>query len=357
MVSPFNRSNLTLALSAAGVAFMLTPTVAPAAAAGPPATATYTEPDFDRWMYPFNSTPGTRGTASTFGAFGEPDFDNRDGQFHLGWVTAPTIPAGLGASSYDIQSVTVTIEVSNDLVTEYDTTVDEWTAFLDRGDPNFVEDRDPGQPFELFGIGYRNGFDIASFGETGPYSPGGPFGKGVRNAFAADFDAANTPIDVSNSVDEGYTAAPWSVGMIDGLTPGDLIPESSLVRFQVDLSQGAARAYVQRGLDGGELRLAVTSHTLVVQQGGEFVNFFTKENALVQVGVASAAQLEIVWQEASTTPCPADFDVSGSVDFNDLVLLLSQFGACEGCPPDLDGDMDVDFSDLVALLAVYGPCP
>jgi hypothetical protein len=33
--------------------------------------------NFDRWMYPFNGTPGTRNLAPTFGAPSEaPDFDN-----------------------------------------------------------------------------------------------------------------------------------------------------------------------------------------------------------------------------------------------------------------------------------------
>ncbi|MEM9296075.1 MAG: hypothetical protein AAGA57_09760, partial [Planctomycetota bacterium] len=38
------------------------------------------EPDFDRWMYPFNLTPGARGRAPTFGAIGAGAFDERDGQ-------------------------------------------------------------------------------------------------------------------------------------------------------------------------------------------------------------------------------------------------------------------------------------
>ncbi len=56
----------------------------------------------------------------------------------------------------------------------------------------------------------------------------------------------------------------------------------------------------------------------------------------------------------SGSPCPADFDSSGSVDFNDLVTLLAAWGTPEG---DIDGDGTTGFSDLIALLAAWGSCP
>jgi len=55
-------------------------------------------------------------------------------------------------------------------------------------------------------------------------------------------------------------------------------------------------------------------------------------------------------------PCPADIDNSGQVDFNDLLILLSQWGPCAGCPADFDNSGFVDFSDLLTLLAEWGPC-
>ena len=60
---------------------------------------------------------------------------------------------------------------------------------------------------------------------------------------------------------------------------------------------------------------------------------------------------------ALPTPCPADFDNSGAVDFNDIVTLLAAYGPCPGCAADLTGDDEVAFDDLVALLAAFGPCP
>ena len=55
--------------------------------------------------------------------------------------------------------------------------------------------------------------------------------------------------------------------------------------------------------------------------------------------------------------CPIDIDGSGAVDFNDLLLVLSNWGDCgPPCPEDLDGSGIVDFTDLLTVLAAFGPC-
>lgn len=59
--------------------------------------------------------------------------------------------------------------------------------------------------------------------------------------------------------------------------------------------------------------------------------------------------------------CPTDLDGSGDTGFNDLLQLLSGWGACPGggdpCPADFDGTGEVGFNDLLTLLSAYGPCP
>ena len=61
--------------------------------------ATYAQPQIDRWMYPFNGTPGTRPTISTFGSTpGTPEFDSRDGQFVMAFATSPQVPSSLGSN-------------------------------------------------------------------------------------------------------------------------------------------------------------------------------------------------------------------------------------------------------------------
>jgi hypothetical protein len=54
--------------------------------------------------------------------------------------------------------------------------------------------------------------------------------------------------------------------------------------------------------------------------------------------------------------CPADLDGSGSVDFQDLLLMLVAWGPCVDCPADIDGNDVVDFQDLLSMLVAWGPC-
>jgi hypothetical protein len=51
----------------------------------------------------------------------------------------------------------------------------------------------------------------------------------------------------------------------------------------------------------------------------------------------------------------ADLDGDGSVGFNDLLILLATWGACQPPPAECDADLDgrggVGFGDLLILLA------
>ncbi len=58
--------------------------------------------------------------------------------------------------------------------------------------------------------------------------------------------------------------------------------------------------------------------------------------------------------------CPGDVDGDGTVDFQDLLSLLSDFGPCEPgtpCDADFDGNGSVDFQDLLTLVSAFGDCP
>ena len=58
----------------------------------------------------------------------------------------------------------------------------------------------------------------------------------------------------------------------------------------------------------------------------------------------------------SSSFCVGDINMDGTVGFEDLVGLLSEWGFCFQCDEDLDGTHIVDFNDLVILLAAYGDC-
>ena len=75
------------------------------------------------------------------------------------------------------------LEVATDLGFVYDPTTDPWQCFVATTDPNYIPDVDLGQPVELFGVGYRNGWSVSTFLENSPYAPSGtsPLAAGVRN--------------------------------------------------------------------------------------------------------------------------------------------------------------------------------
>ena len=54
-------------------------------------------------------------------------------------------------------------------------------------------------------------------------------------------------------------------------------------------------------------------------------------------------------------PCPEDIDGSGTVDFGDILAILSAWGNAGG-PEDLDGSGTVDFGDILVVLTAWGPC-
>ena len=79
----------------------------------------------------------------------------------------------------------------------------------------------------------------------------------------------------------------------------------------------------------------------------------TGNGSVVEAGVDAVVITGSVCDD--TPACPADLDGNGSVDFNDLVIVLAGWG-CSSCPEDINGDGITDFNDLVNLLSAYGPC-
>ena len=73
---------------------------------------------------------------------------------------------------------------------------------------------------------------------------------------------------------------------------------------------------------------------------------------------------EIVFVPEVPFTCTGDINGDGMVGVVDLLLLLSEWGACASCPAgtllcpaDFDGSGDVGVKDLLILLGNWGPCP
>ncbi len=321
----------------------------------------WSAPSADRWMYPFNSSPGTRQVMSVFGSDREvpSQFDARDGQILLAFDTADQMPDGDAALDLVVIQAEVTLQVQNDQVFRHDSTPDLWTDFLPASDPRRTLDTDAGQPVELAAVGFRNGWNAVSFQETSPFTsaPGSVLAPLMRNAFAAQLDVQGAPTDISNNPRLGFQASTLAVGRVDGLSEGALVPEGSVMRFQLDLTRPGVQAYLKEGLRQGRVWFSVSSLTLVQQQAGAFPAFYARENALVQLGLAQAASLRLQ-VEAGAACDAADLDCSGSVDAADIGSLLTLFGDCPqggaACPGDLDESGSVDAADIGALLIRFG---
>jgi len=318
-------------------------------------TVTYDGPFLDRWMYPFNPTPGTRITASVFGATNEPLFDDRDGQMILGWRTQDDIPVGLGSSAYQITSARVTVDVAGDLLFIYDDTQDSYRFFLPLDDPEYLEDDTPGQPLELFGTGYRLGFSKFSWQENTAYTFGDPIGQRIRTAYAMSFDANGDPVDVSMSVEDRFDPLPFAIGLTAEVDPGDLVPQGTRFTFDINVTNAHVQQYLRDALDAGILNLTLTSLYRTTDFGTSVPILYCREHPDVTFGFAQAATLELSVSLGS--PCPADLDGDGQVNSTDMLALLNSWGPCTGCPADLDGSGIVDSADLLLLLAAWGPCP
>ncbi len=281
----------------------------------------------DKYMYPFfNDTQaaGKMPYASVFGAFGRSDdpgfnFDDRDAQFFLDFITTTLAPSGRGAANYRVLSVTVTLvaeKLDNRDGFLYDPTFDPLSAYL-----NTSSDSDPGRPIELFGVGYRSGWTRSSFNDNSPFqsvasSPGSYNRK--RNAFALDFSANGTPRDVSNNVEEQFEVNPWAVadspGEIDlegnfvqsALTAGSIVPDGRVFRFQVNVNNPHIAAYLQDSFNAGQLHLMVSSLYDTSQSSPDIPRFYSRDHGNFGYYLGPAIEANVV-----VMPRPAISRITG----------------------------------------------
>ena len=305
-------------------------------------------PLFDRWMYPFNATPGERVAGPTFTAFGSgyDDFDDRDGQVLLGFETQLDVPSGLGAGSYQVVSGRLTVMfVGNGVI--YDPTLDSWETWLEDG----PADEDPGRPSIVSAAGFRNGFDGWSYGETGPF---GAFQRFGRNAFPIDFAEDGSVVDISNNITDAFDPKPLGVASTTEVAVGDAIPDLTPMVFEFDVLDPDMQCYLRTALDAGLLSLVLTSHHGGSQDGsGSYPGWILKENSLVFAGFADAPGLELEVIVAEPSGVPGDIDGDGSVNVTDLLQVLNEWG-CTCCITDINGDGRTDVTDLLAVISNWG---
>jgi hypothetical protein len=309
----------------------------------------FDEPDFDRWMYPFNFSNGTRASGSVFSAYNEPDYDVRDAQVIIGFETSSQVPAGEGASMYQISNAEFRIAMTSTSTFVYDESFDPWQTTLDPADPDYIADTDAGNPVELFGTGFRGSWSLATFLESSPFRDvGGSNYRSVRNAFATDFNGG-TPRDISNHTDDREDVFPFAIGQA-AIPPGTPVPVNTEFVFTFDLANPDVVAYLQQALDAGSLRLTISSMMPAVFDGGaggtgEVASVYFREDFFA-LGLSGRLTMDV------EIGIDADLNDDGAVDGADLGLLLSSWGTPgQG---DLNGDGNTDGSDLGLLLSEWG---
>jgi hypothetical protein len=312
-----------------------------AAVVAQPFTNFYPQPALDRWMYPFNATPGFRPSAPVFGTFGDAaGVDTRHGQFLIGFDTTNEIPAGIGATNYLLRRVTLTAVISRDNVFTYDPTQDSFLTYPSNALPQLADD-DAGRPLELFGAGFRNGFTVTDFLEDSAFGSGA---TGGRNAYAAGWSTNLALVDVGNNCGKtngafpNFEVWPFAVGTLTNIAPGQLVPMGSKFSFHLNLADPLVRHYVQQALHDGRLRFTLTGF-----QGGTFggqpsyPDFFTRDNFVA----ADPPQLLI----EGAVIRPDDTDVDGLPDDWERFYFAN---LAVGATPDTDGDGHTNFAEYLA---------
>lgn len=294
-----------------------------------------------RWMYPFNSDPASRPTASVFGALGSsPNFDSRDAQYLLGWTTTNRVPAGQGATNYLIRHARVTLTIASGDQYAYTGTLRDYRTHFPTNDPRYLPATNTSAPVELFGTGFRGGYTMATFQQDTPYLGVPSAGDYTnRTAYAAGFDTNGVLVDVSDNVgDDGtneisspFEVAPFAVGQTTNVAEGQQMPLGSQLTFDLNLDDPLIYSYVQQGLNDGKLMLTATALGRASRSGPPtYPNFYT-----IFSPIAAAHEYPLLEIDGAIVRPALDSDGDGLPDDWENFYFGSLI---QGATNDFDGD-------------------
>ena len=310
----------------------------------------------DRWMYPFNATPGYRPAGSVFGYNAYPDetsFDNRDGQIIVAFDTSEIVPTGQGAEGYDVSTMTFQITLAGNASGPIDPTVDDWRTYLPEEAKGALPDEDPGRPIELFAAGFRNGYERLTWAEGDSFSDTDLFGQNTRNVFSAEITPDGSLRDVSSSCTRDFTAIPLAIASFPGYEAGETPVEGEVATFELDTSDPLIQGWLGESLDEGRLVFAVTSLIGASQGDSVLTQFYLRENPLVEVGVRESSVITFSVDIIDVCEIPEDLNGDCIVDGADLGIFLSRWNTADESA-DYNEDGIVNGGDLGRLLAAFG---
>ncbi len=304
-----------------------------------PFVLTSVAPAIERWMYPNNAAPCDRPAGSVFGTLSDDSgVDTRHAQHLVGWDTAALVPTNRGPARYLVRRCRVTLTINRGNLFAYDPTQDDFHTYFATNHPAYMADTDGGRPIELFGAGFRNGFDAASFDQCAPFGDDAP---GQRNAFAVGWSTRGLLVDVSNNVGKTNAAfprfevAPFAIGQTTSAAPGELVPAGAKVTFDLNLDDPLVLAYLQAALDSGRLRLMITGLHVTGGQLGQpsYPDFATHFNEVA----VQPTRLEL----DGVTVQDADSDSDGLPDDWES-FYLGNLASVAHDDPDGDGVKNLD---------------
>ncbi|MEJ0091827.1 MAG: hypothetical protein WDM80_19020 [Limisphaerales bacterium] len=237
-------------------------------------------------VYMYGGAFSTSASRIPIWAYFDPDsgVDTRMSQEIVGWNTASFIPTNQTPTHYLIKRCRVTLTI-NDATFLFDPTHDAYQTYLDTNDPAYQADVDAGRPVEMFGVGYRNGYDAASFSQSPAFGSSAP---GGRNAYAVGWGTNGVFADVSNNIGKTndtfpqFEAWPFAVGQVTNAAPGEMVPATSKMFFELDVNDPAVVTYLQACLNTGVLNFDVSALHPVFGFGGDltYPAFTTHFNSL-----------------------------------------------------------------------------
>ena len=248
----------------------------------------------DRWTYPRNSTPGKRNLAPVFGfVSGEGDarVAQRYGQMIVAFDTISKVPLGLHYSQYKIKSATVKATVALDEQFLYDGTPDDYSKY------NGVDDTV--SPVELFGTGFRNGFDSSTWNEASPMSARND--DGSNNAYSLGFSEGQaTDVDYYRFASP-HNASAFAIGQIDGVEQGELVPEDSVFEFSINIDDENIQRYIAESLSKGKVFFTLSQilYAKTQNNGKGYPDLYTKDHIL---GESPTLELEFEIVPAQLAP-------------------------------------------------------
>jgi hypothetical protein len=208
--------------------------------------------------------------------------DSRLGQFLVGWDTAVTVPTNQPVTRYLIRACRATILINDGNQVVYDPTHDELATYFNTNNPARMPDADAGRPVELFGVGFRNGYETTNFLQ-GTAIGNGP--AGTDNVYALCWTTNGSARDVNNNVGKTNVAFlpfetwPFAVAQT-AAAPGETLNPGDQLTFDLNLEDPFLLGYLRRGLQKGRLDLMVSSlHQVSGQFGSEpYPAFATRFN-------------------------------------------------------------------------------